>query len=184
MSKSSEAVKRWRKKTKERIVESFGGQCCVCGYNRCTSALALHHLDPNEKEMSLGAIRANPKSWKKIVEELRKCVLVCHNCHSEIHSGFIDIPKDVNMFDESFIDYKEESKQTPCVICGKLKPERQITCSYKCAAKNARKVDWDSINLYEEKKTKSFCQIADELECSAAAVRKRYKKLYSGVDRN
>lgn len=37
---------------------------------------------------------ANPKSWSKIVNELRKCVLVCYNCHYEIHEELITLPKD------------------------------------------------------------------------------------------
>ena len=50
----------------------MGGSCVCCGYKKCDAALALHHLDPNEKDFSLGSIRANCKSWAEIVEELRK----------------------------------------------------------------------------------------------------------------
>jgi hypothetical protein len=87
MSKNSEAVKKWRHKCKLRIVESMGGKCQCCGYDKCTQALDLHHLDPTEKEMGLGGIRANPKSWESIVQELRKCVLLCNRCHQEVHAG-------------------------------------------------------------------------------------------------
>src|ERR1700688_4794367 len=100
MSKQSEKVKRWRKRCKERIIEAMGGQCCVCGYNRCQWALALHHLDPAQKDFGLGTIRANAKSWASIVEELRKCVLVCNNCHAEIHEGMVVVPNDAPRFNE------------------------------------------------------------------------------------
>jgi predicted molibdopterin-dependent oxidoreductase YjgC len=105
MSISSEKVKRWRKSSKERIIKSFGGECCVCGYNKCTGALALHHLDPSKKELKFGAIRANPVAWPKIVIELRKCVMLCHNCHMEHHYGDLIIPVDAQRFDESFAVY-------------------------------------------------------------------------------
>lgn len=105
MSKQSEKVKRWRKRCKERIIEAMGGSCCCCGYNKCMWALALHHLNPDEKEMTLSSIRANPKNWNIIVKELRKCILVCHNCHSEIHAGERLIPDNVYKFNESFIEY-------------------------------------------------------------------------------
>jgi len=105
MSKNSEKVKRWRRRTKSRIIESMGGQCCLCGYNKCQSALALHHLDPSQKEIGLGAIRANPKNWSKIVDELRKCILVCHVCHCEIHEGLVKVPGDVARFNEVFSNY-------------------------------------------------------------------------------
>ena len=177
MSKSSEAVKRWRRNTKERIVQAFGGKCGICGYKRCHSALSLHHLDPNVKEMGLGGVRANPKSWKKIVEEIRKCVLLCHNCHSEVHDGLVELPKDIKKFDESFETYKEERKLTPCPVCKKDKPETQITCSLECAARRSRIVDWDKVDLIKERKTKSWNQIGEELNVSGSAVRKRAKKI-------
>ena len=107
MSKNSDAVKRWRKNTKRRIIESMGGKCQICGYDNCDSALALHHIDPNEKEISFGAIRANPKNWLSIVEELRKCILLCHNCHSEIHANVTKLPEQYTIFDENYIEYKQ-----------------------------------------------------------------------------
>jgi len=85
MSSRSEAVKKWRRNTKERIITAMGGKCACCGYNKCHDAMDLHHLNPNEKEFSFAAIRANPKNWDSIVQELRKCVLLCNRCHREIH---------------------------------------------------------------------------------------------------
>ena len=49
MSNTSAAVRLWRQRTKTRIVESFGGKCNICSYNRCQTALELHHLDPSKK---------------------------------------------------------------------------------------------------------------------------------------
>lgn len=181
MSKQSEKVKRWRKHTKSRIIDAMGGQCCVCKYNRCQSALALHHLDPSQKDIGLGAIRANPKSWEVIVVELRKCVLVCHVCHSEIHEGLILVPIDAPKFNEEFATYKklEEDKEilTPCPICNKMKASHLKNCSYECSAKSKYKVDWNSINLQAELKTKSIVKLAEELGCSDGAIHKRLKKL-------
>jgi len=186
MSKQSESVKRWRFNCKERIVVAMGGACCICGYNKCQSALALHHLDPNEKDFSFGAIRANPKNWLALVVELRKCILLCNNCHSEIHAGMTIIPVDAPRFDESFVSYKrieeivkekETTTLTPCLICTKLKPNYLINCSLECAGKAKRKVDWDSIDLVGELKIKSIVALAEELNCSDAAIHKRLKKL-------
>jgi len=107
MSRRAEAVKLWRKNSKIRIVNSMGGECVVCGYKKCNKALALHHLNPSKKEISFGNIRANPRSWIKIVKELRKCILVCNNCHAEIHEGITEIPKNAKRFDESYLNYKD-----------------------------------------------------------------------------
>lgn len=59
--------------------------CSVCGYNSCLSALEFHHLDPSKKEHKLSQIR----SEKTILRETAKCILVCANCHREIHAGII-----------------------------------------------------------------------------------------------
>lgn len=181
MSYQSDKVKSWRKRCKERVITSMGGACCVCGYNKCPWALALHHLDPKEKDISLGAIRANPTNWLTIVEELRKCILVCHNCHSEIHAGLTEVPENYPRFDEAFVDYKTlesvPEDLTPCPVCGKMKRAFLINCSLDCARRSRYKVDWDSINLEEELKTKPVTKIAEELGCSGGAVHKRLKKL-------
>jgi hypothetical protein len=107
MSKRSEAVKKWRSKTKDRMVEAFGGECGICGYNKSNHALSFHHLDPTEKEFSIASIRRNPKNWLYIVEELKKCICVCNNCHSEIHDGITEIPKTIKRFDERYIEYEK-----------------------------------------------------------------------------
>jgi len=60
-----EAVKKWRKKTKERMVQSMGGCCQICGYNKSLMALEFHHIDPNEKDFGFGTKMANPSSWSK-----------------------------------------------------------------------------------------------------------------------
>jgi hypothetical protein len=187
MSKQSEAVKKWRNATKSRIVSAFGGSCCICSYNKCNGALALHHLDPSQKDFNFGRFRANPKSWVKLCEEFRKCVLVCHNCHNEVHNGVATVPVDAPRFDESFSNYKENirkeltnSKQatyTPCAYCSTPKPLNQKFCSCACSSKARFRVDWDALNLLELLKTRSFISVAEELGVSDAAVHKRYKKL-------
>ena len=181
MSKKSEHVKKWRKSTKSRIIESMGGGCVCCGYNRCQSALALHHLDPNKKDFTLGAIRASIKSWKTIVEEIKKCVLLCHVCHCEIHEGIRELPGSYPTFDQKFEDYKflikSQFKTINCPICKKSMPEKNRYCSASCSSKSKYKVDWDNVNLSEEIKTKSIVQIAEELGCSDGAVHKRLKKI-------
>lgn len=81
----SDAVTRRRKKLKLMALEYKGDICSKCGYNKCNSALEFHHLDPNEKEFSLGE-KGHTMSWNKLKIELDKCILVCSNCHREIHS--------------------------------------------------------------------------------------------------
>jgi len=72
---------------KKKAVEEKGGKCILCGYNRCFRALHFHHVNDFLKEVEI----SNCTSWEKTLEELEKCVLVCANCHAEIHSGIVDI---------------------------------------------------------------------------------------------
>lgn len=82
------AVQRRRKKIKEMAVEYKGGKCIYCKYNKYIGALEFHHLDPNEKDFSLSD-KGYCRSWEIVKKELDKCVLVCSNCHKEIHAGII-----------------------------------------------------------------------------------------------
>lgn len=74
-----------RKRIKQWALEYKGGKCQNCGYNKCSQALELHHLEPNEKEFNISD--KNIKlDWEVIKKELDKCILVCANCHREIHA--------------------------------------------------------------------------------------------------
>lgn len=81
-----------RRDIKLRAIEYKGGKCEVCGYNKYVGALHFHHLDPNEKDFNI-AYRGHSRSWKSVKEELDKCIMVCANCHAEIHSGIVQLEK-------------------------------------------------------------------------------------------
>ena len=177
MSISSERVKKWRATTKLRMVEAMGGKCQCCGYKTSDKALAFHHIDPNIKDMGFGNTRANPKRWSLIVEELRKCILVCHNCHSEIHAGVRDLPNTYSVFNEEFADYSKIEESDECPVCNKSKPAKQKYCSHKCAQTNSRKVDWDSLDLLQLLKEHSISELEKMLKVSNAAIYKRRDKI-------
>ncbi len=87
----SESVARHRRRLKEMLVAEAGGSCAVCGYGRYLGALEFHHLDPDEKRLTISQNGA-ALSLEALRDEARKCVLVCSNCHAEIESGVIAIP--------------------------------------------------------------------------------------------
>jgi hypothetical protein len=62
-----------------------GGKCEQCGYDRCLDALEFHHKDPAQKDFSISA-KGYTRSWNKVVYELDKCVILCANCHRELHA--------------------------------------------------------------------------------------------------
>lgn len=75
--------KEQQQKRKEKLVLLKGGGCSICGYSKFLGALEFHHLDPKQKEFRIAKIY----SWAKTFTELDKCILVCSNCHKEIHYG-------------------------------------------------------------------------------------------------
>ena len=63
------------------MIEAMGGCCKLCGYDRCQDAMDFHHINPNEKEFSFSSVRASPKSLLSLINELKKCALLCSRCH-------------------------------------------------------------------------------------------------------
>ena len=84
----SESVIEWRKRTKQKLIEYKGGKCQFCGYDKCSRALQFHHINPEEKDFS---ISGKSVSFEKLKDEVDKCMLVCSNCHAEIHDGLIKL---------------------------------------------------------------------------------------------
>ena len=79
---NSYCIERWKKR-KVDAVEYKGGCCERCGYNKCIGALEFHHLDPTKKD----GVWTKMRLWghERLHAELDKCILVCANCHREIH---------------------------------------------------------------------------------------------------
>lgn len=79
------AVAKRRRKIREMAVAYKGGSCQSCGYNKCLEALEFHHLDPNQKDFAISQY-GHCRSWERVQKELDKCVMLCANCHREIHA--------------------------------------------------------------------------------------------------
>ena len=74
------------KEFKELLVALKGTSCKICNYSKCYQALEFHHLDPTQKEYQISNLKSHSLDTIKL--ELDKCILVCANCHREIHYGF------------------------------------------------------------------------------------------------
>jgi len=68
---------------KRQLIGLLGGKCQTCGYNMCPTALDFHHKD-SRKENSVSAL-LHKVSKEKILKEVKKCILLCANCHRELH---------------------------------------------------------------------------------------------------
>ena len=113
-----------RKMMKKEAVSLFGGQCTVCGYSKSQRALEFHHVDPSKKEYQINFAK---HGWSKSLKELRKCALVCGNCHSEIHDDLIDLKIPDNYYDilddtsNQLLKIEEEERLRNICQCGNHK---------------------------------------------------------------
>ena len=80
------AVSKRRRQLRVMAIEYKGGKCVFCGYNRCNKALDFHHVWGKEFGLSE---RGFTRSWERVRQELDKCILICANCHRELHAGMM-----------------------------------------------------------------------------------------------
>lgn len=73
-----------RKDYASKLKIKEGGKCVRCGYDKCLSALDFHHKNPEEKDFG---ISDDNIKLKDAIEEVKKCILICSNCHRELHAG-------------------------------------------------------------------------------------------------
>lgn len=81
-----DAVRKRRKTIRDKALAYKGGRCQRCSYDRCAEALEFHHLTSAQKDFGISS-KGYTRSWEKIRAELDKCVLLCANCHREVHSS-------------------------------------------------------------------------------------------------
>jgi len=91
---------------KKKLVELNGGKCSICGYAKNLAALDFHHV--KEKTFNLNTA-AFEKHWDTLLEEAKKCILVCANCHHEIHNKDFDEDKLKSLLRNLKISSKQNS---------------------------------------------------------------------------
>lgn len=86
------AVSKRRNKLKDMAIEYKGGKCNFCGYRRYNGALEFHHIGSSGKDFGVSKDGLT-RSWERVKKEIEKCVLVCANCHRELHANLRSLPK-------------------------------------------------------------------------------------------
>lgn len=147
---SSDAVQRARRRLKERLVEYKGGKCELCGYDRCIGALEFHHPNPNEKEFQISG--CNIKSFERLKNEADKCMLVCSNCHKELHYNMIIEKQMLKEAEEisNIAEYRKNKNSTikvvgripKCEVEEKLKTmtQKQIANFYGISVSSVKRI--------------------------------------------
>lgn len=103
-------IRKFAKKI--NIINSLGGCCSECGESRAY-LLTFHHIDPSNKKFTIGTSDIRLSSIKN---EADKCVVLCRNCHRELHNLENDIlntrPRRMK---QAMLEYK---KTYACIECG------------------------------------------------------------------
>ena len=68
-------------KLKLLFIEYLGGCCSDCGFQGQPCQFDLDHINPMEKEYSLGGTKACHLDVDDLITEVKKCQLLCANCH-------------------------------------------------------------------------------------------------------
>ena len=103
--KDDEEFKRKRKETYDKCkhlskrksherreeINALKTNCIKCGETR-KYIIQFHHIDPNQKDFGIGAY-AGYKTKELILNEIKKCVCLCSNCHDEFHYFYGRKPK-------------------------------------------------------------------------------------------
>ena len=75
-----------RRDLKARAIGHMGGHCQGCRRAGPMAVFEFHHVDARTKDFGIGE-DGRVRSWELIIAELAKCVMLCANCHREVHAG-------------------------------------------------------------------------------------------------
>ena len=176
-------VKNFRTRLKERAVYVLGGSCQLCGYNKCIQALDFHHVNPAEKEANFND-NAN-RSWSITRSEIAKCLLLCANCHREVHAGLIIAENLQSSFSEEraleidkLVNDIKTHKIIYCKNCGKEISRGAERC-LECSAQHRQTIERPSKEELEKllfSYEGNFTKISKQFNVSDNAIRKWCKK--------
>jgi len=73
----------YKREKKRRAIEYLGGVCKDCNGVFPDVCYDFHHKNPKNKLVEICQILTS--NWETILQELKKCVLLCSNCHRVRH---------------------------------------------------------------------------------------------------
>lgn len=78
MKGNRERIRLWFAEYKSKL------KCELCGFSH-VAALDFHHIDALDKDKNLSQMVGLSTSIPKIKEEIKKCQVLCSNCHRILH---------------------------------------------------------------------------------------------------
>lgn len=71
---------------RNELIHRLGGKCSVCGYSKNTAVLTFHHVNMKDKKFKLDMRSCSNRNYDVLSSEADKCILLCANCHMELHN--------------------------------------------------------------------------------------------------
>ena len=177
----SKATSDFRRRRKENLIKVCGGKCLLCGYNKSNSALEFHHIDSTQKLYGISA-NGTCHDLEKDLNEVQKCILVCANCHREIHNEEYSIQEleSKKFYDDEIANQLRLDKQKIlektlyfCLNCNKQLSNKTNTglceACYKASLKIGRPTREELKFLI---RNKPFTKIGEQFGISDNAIRK------------
>lgn len=176
MSKAKD-VSNYRRRRKQNLIQVLGGKCQICGFDLFADALEFHHEDPTKKDYALSA-KGTCHDIEADLNEVKKCFLLCANCHRGVHSGYYDAPTK-HIFNEEFacqlINQRNElsvKHDNYCIDCGQIIDKGATRCS-KCYAKYRQTCKRPTRDeLKQMIRTMPFTQIGKQFGVDDNSIRK------------
>ena len=178
---SSKATSDFRRRRKQNLISVSGGQCRLCGYNKSNSALEFHHINAKTKVYGI-SVSGACHDLEQDLNEIKKCILVCANCHREIHDGLypIHILEEKQFYDEEIANELRIEKQKLfekalyfCSNCGKELYEKNISgLCRECYKQNLRANRPTREELKQLIRTLPFTKIGKHFGISDNGIRK------------
>jgi len=176
-----------KKKRRNLLIEMSGGKCVRCA---STEILNFDHKEPKDRSFRLNG-KDLDGSWNKILDEWKKCQLLCRKCHllKTKENGEYKEPvnKGVSKYGEVLPKHGCESayaRGCRCSSCCKAKHDARVARGelkgiYGLRSPNQQGIDHGTRRGYRKEKRLglSVCEECRVANCAAARIRKQKKKL-------
>lgn len=184
-----------RRAIKRQGVKLLGGKCICCGEAR-PHVLNFHHIDSSQKDETPATLIKNSQT-EAFFKEIKKCVLLCSNCHQDFHyqeslNGITlkeyleqnsifskeELEKDLEIEKREQNDIVVVQEKTYikhyCSKCGKelYSKTKSGLCTDCCHASRRTVERPDAVTLAQEIVETNFCAVGRKYGVSDNAIRK------------
>jgi len=170
-----------QKRKRERVYSIVGYSCWHCGYDKGYDAipvLEFHHVDPTIKKFCLSSRELVGNKWERVINEIKKCVLLCCRCHREIEHCIIEEDAIETIYREKWVEILEDAEKCK-LMYGKYKRlnEKDPKLINTNPKPRPRKFDPSPLELEQtlQNNNWNYCAVGRHYNVSNNAIKKRCK---------